>query len=316
MVRPTLPTVVRRGVQRDNDGAVRWLRPEYDKSLMGDGNTETLALYTAMTDDNRAACIKELAAIHAGLVFAIAKQGRFKRRGLEFTERVQEGFVGLMKAINKFDPSRGFTFATYASYWVRQTIGRACWSDGFNGRSHRASYNADSFAMLVAKTTRQLRNQLGRPPTDDEIVDVMHDPQGSKRMPRSRFLAKVRAAQERLGFSRFELNGSTSGKDGKSRKNELADDFRPPADVIIEALELVDLCRGVLMVDALLITVFDLRFGIDGETETYTKIAHDLGYHRTVIKQAESRLLRALSHELDVTREEIVAAVAIRSLTS
>lgn len=304
------------GISRYDNGQVRLLRLEVDPSMRGDKNETTLAIYRRMNATNRAQCVEELTTVHMGLVFSMANQRRFTLRGLDYTDRVQEGFIGLMKAIQRFDQSRGIKFSTYAQWWVRQAIGRACWGSGFNGRAVRASYSADEFTLRVITKARRMSFQLGREPTDFELVDVMHDPGASKRMPRERFLAKVRAARERAAFTRIELDAPMRiAKSKRPIMPELADDRGTRVDRIIEAHDLVDMCRRILAGDAQLLDIFERRFPADGPPAPLSELALHLGVHRATASGLEAKMLKLLANELCVTRAEIAGAIAVCALT-
>ncbi|MFA4845234.1 MAG: sigma-70 family RNA polymerase sigma factor [Patescibacteria group bacterium] len=309
-------STARRGVKRYDNGQVELLYPSIDPSLHGDKNELTLAIYDRMNAQNRDHCVEKLVAIHMGLVFGMAKQNRFKRRGLDFADRVQEGFIGLMTAIKLFNPSRGVRFSTFATFRIRQAIGNACWASGFNGRAARSSRSADEFTLHVITEARHISLKLGREPTDFELVDVMHDPKASKRMTRERFLVKVRDARKRAAFRRLELDAPIDRMNAKSQPRDMADDRTISADLILEAHDLVNMCRRILLAhDPQLANIFDRQFPVDRPPESLVDIARDLGVHRVTASDLVSKVLRYLKHELDVTREEINNAIAICSMT-
>src|SRR5829696_1848760 len=115
------------------------------------------------------------------LVVSVAK--RYRGYGVPFEDLIQEGNIGLMKAVEKFDPDRGWRFATYATWWVRQAIGRAV-SD--KGRTIRVPVHMGERMRKMARTYNELSAELGREPTDEEvagrlgwIVDEVRDLKGS-----------------------------------------------------------------------------------------------------------------------------------------
>src|SRR3954468_13890280 len=117
----------------------------------------------AKTGDERArACLIEK---NLRLVVSVAK--RYRGMGLPFEDLIQEGNIGLMKAVERFDPERGHRFSTYATWWIRQAIGRAI-SD--KGRTIRLPATTGGKARKAARTRNELSAQFGREPTDEEVA--------------------------------------------------------------------------------------------------------------------------------------------------
>ena len=241
---------------------------------------EETALAMRIIDGDNAAK-KRLSEANLRLVVSIAK--RYVGRGMQFLDLIQEGNLGLIKAVEKFDYTKGFKFSTYATWWIRQAITRAI---ADQARTIRIPVHMVETINKVKKASSQLLHKNGHEPTAEEIAEELN-------MPVDRIREIMRVAQEPVSLE------TPIGEEEDSHLGDFIEDVDAPApaDAASHTLlkeQLEEVLQSLTEREA---KVLRLRFGLeDGRPRTLEEVGKEFDVTRERIRQIEAKALRKLRH--------------------
>jgi RNA polymerase primary sigma factor len=296
-----LPSIIQRGVLPSRRSVDRWL-DGLDESVIAD----TVDAIRARAEE----ASNVLTRANLRLVVSVAK--KYMGRGINFLDLIQEGNIGLLRAVEKFDHTKGYKFSTYATWWIRQAISRAI---ADQARTIRIPVHMVETINRLLRIQRRLIQELGREPTAEEIALEMElldpndvrviqeiynqngrlDPKLQRELRRA--AAKVRRIM-RISQDPMSLDMPVGQEDSSLLGDFIEDDKIPGPVEKADKQLLKEQIRGALAVlSDREREVLELRFGLkDGQDHTLEEVGRHFGVTRERIRQIEAKALRKLRH--------------------
>jgi RNA polymerase primary sigma factor len=233
---------------------------------------------------------KRLVGANMRLVLHIAKYYRY--RGIAYPDLVQEGTFGLMKAIDKYDPERGFRFSTYASWWIKQAISRAV---AEKSRIVRLPVHIHDLMVSLAKAEKTFMVMNGRKPTTSELAQRLALP-----IQKIELLVKSKREVNSIdedAYSGSSKNGGSSGNNEVQVKDRIVSDVLEPSSTNENVYLRTELRRSMKSLSEREAQILEMRFGLDdGNSKTLEEIGKIFNVTRERVRQIEARALAKLRH--------------------